>query len=145
MYESITYAELKKLPSEEKAEAWKELKSLYKTQKELAEKLGVSAAVVYNMISRYAKGEKEAKLELVEAPEKSRVRVKKKLRKPETVVAVPGPAAVWPEAGSAEGEAFSISIRKLASGEDAQFLLNGIGSTLLKNQKYLIEVKIVEK
>lgn len=55
MYENITYAELKTLPREQKADAWKELKGLYSTQKELAEKLGVSPNLVYNMISRYAK------------------------------------------------------------------------------------------
>lgn len=42
-------------------------------------------------------------------------------------------------------DTFSISIKKILSGEDAQFLLNGIGGTLLKNQKYTVEIKIKEK
>lgn len=42
-------------------------------------------------------------------------------------------------------DSFSITIRKAVSGEDAQFLLNGISNTLLKNQKYIIDVKITEE
>lgn len=81
MYESITYAELKSLPKEQKSDVWKELKYLYSTQKELAKKLGVSPAIVYNMISRYAKdetaGSKRAKkLEVVETPKRTRSRMR---------------------------------------------------------------------
>lgn len=145
MYESITYAELKKLPSAEKPEAWKELKSLYKTQKELADKLGVSPAIVYNMVSRYAGGGKKSKLELVEAPKKTRTRMKKQAEKIEKVSAVPETKPVMPETGKVESESFSIAVNKAVCGEDARFLLNGIGNTLLKDQKYMIEVRIVEK
>jgi predicted transcriptional regulator len=146
MYESITYAELKKLPSAEKPEAWKELKSLYKTQKELADKLGVSPAIVYNMVSRYAGGEKKSKLELVEAPRKTRTRMKKKVEKTEKATAVQETKPVLPEIRKAEeSESFSIAIKKAICGEDARFLLNGIGNTLLKDQKYMIEVRIIEK
>lgn len=55
MYESITYEELKSLPRDQKAEALKELKALYPTQKKIAEKLGVNPANIYNMIAKYAK------------------------------------------------------------------------------------------
>ena len=159
MYESITYSELKKLPSAEKPEAWKELKALYKTQKELAEKLGVSAALVYNMISRYVKDEpaesKKAKvLEVVPEPQKARRRVKKqdkqeqdkqeRQEQQEIIVIETNP--IVPEVKDVEeDESFSIAIKKTVSGEDAQFFLNGIGNTLLKNQKYVIDVKITEK
>lgn len=180
MYENATYAELKSLPKEQKPEAWKELKNLYKTQKELAEKLGVSPAIVYNMISRYAGDEKKsAKLELVKPakktkvkkqavktvqyaaaqetkpivpevndvevikePKKTRTRVKKQAEKIEQVIAVPETLSAVPEV---KDESFSISIKKTVSGEDAQVLLNGVGSTFLKGQQYSIEVKITEK
>jgi hypothetical protein len=157
MYESITYAELKKLPSAEKPEAWKELKSLYSTQKELAEKLGVSAALVYNMISRYVKdkpaeSKKTEVLEVVPEPKKARRRVKKQdkqerdkeQQEQEIIVIETNP--IVPEVKDVEeDESFSIAIKKTVSGEDAQFFLSGIGNTLLKNQKYVIAVKITEK
>ena len=41
MYESITYAELKSLPREQKVEALKELMATHSSQKMIAEKLGV--------------------------------------------------------------------------------------------------------
>ena len=150
MYESITYAELKKLPQIEKPEAWKELKTLYSTQKELADKLGVSPAVVYNMISRYAKDEsvgrkKTEKLEIVTKQKKARNRVKKQAEKKEQNVAALETKPVVPEINDVERDSFSIAIKKTISGEDTQFFLNGIGSTLLKNQKYAVEVKITEK
>lgn len=145
MYENVTYADLKNLPKEQKSEAWKELKSLYKTQKELADKLGVTPNLVYNMIARYVKeesseSEREAVLEVVERPKKARRRAKKQDRKiqdaaPESMPAVLG----------AREESFAISIKKTVSGEDAQCFLNGVGSTLLKGQKYAIEVKITEE
>ena len=145
MYESITYAEIKKLPAAEKPVAWKELKSLYKTQKELAEKLGVSPAIVYNMISRYVGSENRVvKLEVVKEPKKARV--KKQAEKIEQDINLEAKhAEPVPEIIDVESELFSISIKKTVSGEDAQFFLNGVGSTLLKNQMYLVEVKITEK
>lgn len=145
MYENVTYADLKSLPKEQKSEAWKELKSLYKTQKELADKLGVSPNLVYNMISRYVKeesaeNEKEAVLEVVKKPKRAAGRAKKRDRKiqdavPESISAVP----------EARDESFTIVIKKAVSGEAAQCFLNGVGSTLLKGQKYAIEVKITEE
>lgn len=141
MYENVTYAELKGLPKEQKPEAWKELKSLYKTQKQLAEKLGVSPAIVYNMISRYVKDEPIESEKVVEKPKKARSRVMKQKVQKQDVVA-PGIITIAPET---ENEAFSISIKKVVSGEDAQVFLNGIGITLLKGQQYAIEVKITEK
>lgn len=142
MYENITYAELKKLPAVEKPEAWKELKTLCKTQKELAGKLGVSPTIVYSMISRYAGSEKKAvKLEDVKEPKK--VRVKK--QEQEVVVIEEKPAVIETNIEDVPQSEFSIAIKKVVSGEDAQFFLNGIGSTLLKSQKYLIELKITEK
>lgn len=152
MYESITYAELKSLPKEQKPVAWKELKAMYSTQKELSEKLGVSPAIVYNMISRYAKDEtagskKLKELEVVETPKKTRNRMKKQeiQDKQELDIAAIETKPIFPEINEIESETFSISIKKMVSGEDAQFFLNGIGNTLLKNQKYVIEVKIAEK
>ena len=145
MYESITYAELKSLPKEQKPDAWKELRALYSTQKELAGKLGVSPNLVYNMISKYAGDEKKAaKLEVVKVPKKARL--KKQVKKVEQDAATPETKAAAPEINDVEeNESFSISIKKSVSGEDAQFFLNGIGSTLLKSQKYLIDIRIAEK
>ena len=145
MYESITYAELKSLPKEQKPDAWKELRALYSTQKELSEKLGVSPNLVYNMISKYAGDEKKAaKLEEVKVPRKARL--KKQVNKVEQNAATPETKTAAPEINDVEeSESFSISIKKSISGEDAQFFLNGIGSTLLKSQKYLIDIKITQK
>ena len=132
------------------SDAWKELKALYSTQKELAEKLGGSPAVVYNMISRYAKEEsagskKTEKLKVVEQPKKARGRVKKQDKQEQDNVLIETNPTV-PEAKDVEeNESFSIAIKKTVSGEDAQFFLNGVGSTLLRNLKYVIEVKITEK
>jgi hypothetical protein len=150
MYENITYAELKNLPKEQKADAWKELKGLYSTQKELAEKLGVSPNLVYNMISRYVKDESAGteKVEIpeaVELPKKARSRVKKQDRQEQDNIVTDSSDPVQEIKASEENESFSIAIKKVVTGEDAQFFLNGIGSTLLKNQKYQIEVKITEK
>ncbi|OGO80080.1 MAG: hypothetical protein A2Y21_02190 [Clostridiales bacterium GWC2_40_7] len=104
------------------------------------------------MISRYVKdesagSEKATALEVVKKPKKSKSRVKKqnmseqnaaileiKPEVPETISATP----------EVKDESFTISIKKTVSGEDAQFFLNGVGNTLLKGQKYAIEVKIVE-
>lgn len=145
MYESITYAELKSLPKEQKPDAWKELKSLYSTQKELAEKLGVSPNLVYNMVAKYAGEEKKsAKLEAVKAPRKARL--KKQINKVEQNPPAPETRIAVPEIGRLEeDESFSVTIRKVISGEDAQFFLNGIGGTLLKSQRYLVDIKITEK
>ncbi len=146
MYENVTYAELKGLPKEQKTEALKELKNLYKTQKELADKLGVSPNLLYNMMSRYVKDRhtengKTAMLEVVEKPKKIKNPVKKqKVQKQD--VAAPDIFTIGPET---KGEVFSISIKKNVFGEDAQVFLNGIGVTLLKGQQYAIEVKITEK
>lgn len=151
MYENITYAELKTLPREQKADAWKELKGLYSTQKELAEKLGVSPNLVYNMISRYAKNgpvgtekadEKEAAGQAKKAGRRAKMR-KGLATGNNTVVDVSG--AIREIDFPVENESFSISIKKTVSGEDAQFIFGGIGGTLLKDQKYMVEVKIIEK
>ncbi|MGE5614918.1 MAG: hypothetical protein ACM3XR_11005, partial [Bacillota bacterium] len=66
----------------------------------------------------------------------------KRTAKYNTVVDISGTAQ---EVSFPEGkETFSISIKKVVSGEDAQFLFSGIGGTMLKDRKYLIEVKITE-
>jgi|GEM_PF-739328 len=61
MYESITYAELKSLPREQKIEALKELMKLYSSQKKIAEMLGVNPPNIYNMIARYIKEDRDGK------------------------------------------------------------------------------------
>lgn len=144
MYENVTYAELKNLPRDQKSEAWKELKSLYKTQKELAEKLGVSPNLVYNMISRYVK-EESADGEIAKVSEAfrkqkmGRKRMRKQdIREQDTALGIISPVLK-------ENEAFTISIKKTVLGEDAQIFLNGVGNTLLKGRKYSIEVKVTEE
>lgn len=159
MYENITYAELKALSREQKAEAWRELKGLYKTQKELALKLGVSPNLVYNMISRYVKDEAESSVtgpseteladsaKLVERHRKTRSKAENSHMREQKKEAADVNNIVYEVKSSAreKAESFSIEIKKTVSGEDAQFFLCGIGSTLLKNQNYSIEVKITEK
>jgi hypothetical protein len=152
MYESITYAELKSLPKEQKPDAWKFLKTLYPTQKELAEKLGVSPAVVYNMISRYAKEEAAQEIEnagepeVIRKPARRRNKAKRQRLHGKPVqdisAAMPGPEVIAAE--NTAGDTFSISVKKMISGEDARFFLNGIGSTLMKDQRYSIEVNVAE-
>jgi transposase-like protein len=150
MYESITYAELKNLPKEQKANAWRELKNLYATQKELAEKLGVRPAIVYNMISRYAKdatrNRRNNKLEILDEPKAAGRKSRRQVLQaaPEENIAAESIDTVTPEIIDTKDDTFSIVIRKLISGEEAQFFLSGVGNTLLKNQKYLIEMNIAE-
>ena len=148
MYESITYAELKSLPKEQKPDAWKELKAMYSSQKELAEKLGVNPSIVYNMISRYAKEENtETVKTLKKANRMKKQEIQEKQEQTVDIIAAK-PAVQEPitaETNEVVSETFSISIKKAVSGEDAQFLLNGICSTLLKNQRYEIKVMITEK
>ncbi|NMA33213.1 MAG: hypothetical protein GX940_01500, partial [Clostridiaceae bacterium] len=55
MYESITYAELKSLPRDQKIEALKELMATCSSRKKIAEKLGVNPPNIYSMIARYIK------------------------------------------------------------------------------------------
>lgn len=157
MYESATYEELKSLPKEQKPNAWKELKAMYSTQKELALKLGVSPAIVYNMISRYAKDEaNKNEKEISSKPVKTLKRIRRKVKadnqeNPEQIVSIVEAKPVFDKVpkitinNEDAADTFSISIKKILSGEDAQFLLNGIGGTLLKNQKYTVEIKITEK
>lgn len=160
MYESITYSELKKLPKDQKSNAWKELSTICSTKKELAQKLGVSPAIVYNMISKYVEGKpigkrKSEKKQLAEQPKKLRGRAgrHKKEKIPELKAAGLNEAGEIKLVSTAADilnekkadDSFSIAIKKTVNGEDAQFFLNGIGSTLLKNQEYVIEVRITEK
>lgn len=72
MYESITYAELKSLPREQKIEALKELMATCSSQKKIAEKLGVNPPNIYSMISRYIKDDADKK------PGKKKNRIKGK-------------------------------------------------------------------
>jgi hypothetical protein len=143
MYENITYAELKKLPKQQKTEAWKELLSLNPVKKQLAEKFGVSPAIVYNMISRYV--------------DSSNVDARTKPSKPVTLEHAINAVAQYSKEkteqksrvskneAAAENITFSLTVNKTVTGENARFFLNGIGSTLLNDQKYRIDVKITEK
>ncbi|HEY8349194.1 MAG TPA: helix-turn-helix domain-containing protein [Clostridia bacterium] len=72
MYESITYAELKSLPRDQKIEALKELMATCSSQKKIAEKLGVNPPNIYSMISRYIKEDTDKK------PRKKKNRMKSK-------------------------------------------------------------------
>jgi len=150
MYENMTYAELKKLPDVERQNAWKELTVIYPTKKELAQKFGVSIAVIYNNILKYVKGKPTEKTQA----EKQEAIVKR----PRKTKSLSQPAGLDEKSdklnpvdfeiknpdNAPQDELFSIDIKKTVSGEDAQFFLNGIGGTLLRNQKYTIEVRITE-
>lgn len=148
MYESITYAEIKSLPKEQKPDAWKELKAMYSSQKELAEKLSVNPSIVYNMISRYAKEEKTETVKTLKKANRMKKQEIQEKQEQNVDIIEAKPAVqetITAKTNEVVNETFSIFIKKAVSGEDAQLLLNGIGSTLLKNKKYEIEVMITEK
>ncbi|MGI6668329.1 MAG: hypothetical protein ACOX4M_02500 [Acetivibrionales bacterium] len=149
MYENITYAELKSLPREQKVIAWKELKNMYSTQKELAEKLGVSPNLVYNMISRYVNNapdetEKDEEQQTAEQAGKASHRRRRRKRRLDSDAVSDISGTVQKISFTEGNELFSISIKKIVAGEDAQFLFSGIGGTMLKDRKYMVEVKITE-
>jgi hypothetical protein len=77
MYENITYAELKGLSEDEKANTLKELIELYPDKKQLAAKLGTAPVAIINLIRKYVegkpvgriKGSKNIKVEVVKPEE----------------------------------------------------------------------------
>ena len=163
MYENLSYSELKNVPEDKKTEAWAELHSLYSSNAELAKKLGVATIAVVNAVKKYVLNEpigrankKDMQKPEPEVKQESPVEVKPKRKynrkakpevekelvrvdsKPETVV------NEVPHLNEDNVDIFSISVKKDITGEDAKTLLNGIGSTLLKDQRYTIEVKVIE-
>lgn len=154
MYETITYQELKELPEDKKAEAWKELHSEYPDNRVLAQKLGVATIAVVNGIKKYVLGEpvgRASKMskELQTPTDGQENRPKRKYNK-KAKAGAEGRSAAGAENAASGAQAgidnsFSISINKTVTGENAQFLFNGIGNTLIKNQEYIIEIKIIEK
>lgn len=170
MYENKTYEEIKNLPEEQKAEAWREIHSIYPENKALAEKLGIAHIAVVNAVKKYVLNEpigranKKEKQEpaqeqieikpeaqqeqQVEKPKRKYIRKAKQ----ETVIELPKnkPESLGNEVSNYPKinivvSSFLININNSFSGEHAQIMLNGIGSTLLKDHEYNIEIKISEK
>lgn len=165
MYENITYEEIKSLPEDQKAEAWKELHDLYPSNKELSLKLGVAQIAVANAVKKYVLGEPIGRANKKEKPEASEpvqetpqtdkqesqqeqqeLKPKRKYNRkvkqdtiiePKNVVESPDFRIIV--------DSFLININNTFSGENAQIILNGIGNTLLKDHNYIIEIKISEK
>jgi transposase-like protein len=203
MYESITYAELKSLPREQKVEALKELLATHPSQKKIAEKLGVNPPNIYNMISRYVKDGTDEGIRKKKSGVKGKTASERKARVPGTrhekisgeIAAnerladnkllgadesfgrieqfggetadekAGGRAAAFgqdrdsyaavkragnrnaavKQAGRPDKKGFLITIAKEMTGEEIGPMLAGIGSILLKNAEYRIEVKITGK
>ena len=164
MYENIAYEEIKSLPEDQKAEAWKELHDLYPSNKELSLKLGVAQIAVTNAVKKYVLGEPIGRANKKEKPEASELvqdnpqidkqesqqeqqelKPKRKYNRkvkqdtiiePKNVIESPDFRIIV--------NSFLININNTFSGEDAQVILNGVGGTLLKGHKYNLEIKISE-
>lgn len=164
MYENFAYDELKNLPEDKKAEAWGELHSSIPSNRELAQKLGISPIVVVNAVKKYVLGEPVGRANKKLKPEsplegekakrsrkaqqeedKQEVRPKRKYnRKAKAVSFEIGEAGSLHETELNAGS-FLIDIKNAFSGEEAQGILSGIGSALLKDRQYSLEVKISDK
>lgn len=149
MYENFTYEELRNLSEDKKSEAWKELHILYPENKVLAQKLNVATIAVVNAVKKYVLGEPvgraKKKVEIVplepiqetqkidkqesQQPPKRKYNRKAKSDMPEIRLVI---------------HPFSINISNIFTTEEAQTILNGIGSTLLKNKTYKVEINISE-
>lgn len=170
MYENITYEELKNLPEDQKVEAWKELHDLYPSNKELSLKLGVAQIAVTNAIKKYVLNEpigranKKEKAEYspeqiqeVQEDTKPELQQEQQVDKPkrkynrkskqDNLTLEIEPVTVKNESDkiNIDINTFLININNTFSGENAQVILNGIGSTFLKDRNYNIEIKISEK
>lgn len=163
MYESITYEELKSLPRDQKIEALKELRALYPTQKKIAEKLGVNPANIYNMIAKYIKaddeGQPKAKVNVVREaarPAEVKAEVKSEVKSEAKSEANTEAKSLTfePERSRVKHvrdkrrnmqENLQFTVAKSLTGEEAQYLFTGIGSTFLKNHDYRVEIRIIEK
>lgn len=80
MYETYTYEQIKSLPDNLKIEALKELTSMFPSNKELAEHLGVIPIVTSNMIKRYIEG-KTLGRKTMTPEEKAQAKVERELKK----------------------------------------------------------------
>lgn len=161
MYENITYQELKSLPEEKKTEVWKELHTLYVDNKALAKKLGIATIAVVNGVKKYVLGEpvgraSKSKKDSSQQKKNSTKDIKQKRkytkRSEKAILDTDQSFASFQPLEAAENKfdmlplnTFSISINKVLTGEDAHFLLTGISNTLIKDQDYVIDIRITEK
>jgi predicted transcriptional regulator len=173
MYESITYAELKSLPREQKVEALKELMATHSSQKKIAEKLGVNPPNIYSMVSRYIREDADTK----SRKKKSRTRrasvTDEKMKEQDTgnrqdlgdaadeqfEAAVSGQvmeavsdeqigveaAAPDNQAGRLDQSGFTVSVVKVLTGEEIRLMLTGVGNILSEDVKYKVDMRISEK
>jgi len=173
MYEDITYEELKGLSEDKKVEVWKELHSKYSDDKELAKKLGVATIAVINGVRKYALGEHIGRTKKEEVQEEAKQVVKEESTQPEVPTIqlikpkrqynrkpkeekqlesitdmkeemVESVAEVKPEPIKVNESEYSILLKKEVLGEEAQARINSIANTLIKDQKYEIEILIKE-
>ena len=165
MYENLAYEEIKNLPEDKRIEAWSELHKLMPSNVELARKLNTLPIAVSNAVKKYVLGEPVGRGSKKNRPEQMNSYVEpqsqerselqqdqpqvvkpkrryNKRKKPEVVIELP---KVDIPASNVDIDSFSITITKTISGEDAQLLLNGIGGTFLKDQRYSVEIKIIER
>jgi len=175
MYESITYAELKSLPREQKIEALKELMATCPSQKKIAEKLGVNPPNIYSMISRYIRDDEDKKTRKKRGRLKgkgaaNKVTGEQEIRQEQTgsevtvnelpeadecgagqvmeaVSVIQAGANADPGRQDEQGgeNDFVISIEKVLTGEELGSMLSAIGSALLKSTEYRIFMRITEK
>lgn len=164
MYENLVYDELKNLPEDKKAEAWGELHSSIPSNRELAQKLGISPIVVVNAVKKYVLGEPvgrankrlkpESQLEGVKTRKSRKAQQKEDIqevkpkrkynRKAKAVSFEANEAGNLPVIETNAGS-FLIDIKNAFSGEEARGILSGIGSALLKDRQYSLEIRISDK
>jgi hypothetical protein len=160
MYENITYEELKSLPEEKKMEVWKELHTLYVDNKALAKRLGIATIAVVNGVKKYVLGEpvgrasksnkdssqqKKNSLRGEKPKRKYTKRVNSVLDTDQSFADFRPVKINDIKFDSSSANSFSISVNKILAGDNAHFLLTGISNTLIKDQQYFVEIKIIEK
>ena len=127
MYESITYAELKSLPREQKVEALKELMATHSSQKKIAEKLGVNPPNIYSMVSRYIREDADTKSRKIESRTRRASVTDEKMKEQDT--------GNRQDFGDAADEQF----------EAIRLMLTGVGNILSEDVKYKVDMWISEK
>lgn len=148
MYENLTYDQLKELPDEQKVEALKELKVIYPENKDLAEHLGGAHIAVSNMVAKYLEGKQLGRKKMTEEEkqQKREERLRKKQEEAEISLQLQEQQNQLKDEEETliDNESFSIKFSKIIVGEEATIVLGSIGSSLLKDGKYKINLSIEE-
>lgn len=169
VYETYTYEEIKALPDDQKVLALKELKTIYPDNKDLAKHLDVAHIAISNMVGKYlegkqvgrkkmteeekaqAKAEREAEKKRLKEQEKQEVMAQQVVTNQESEVKnsefdfsasfIATPKTAQPKSNS---NSFSIKLEKDMLGEEAILRINGIANSLLKENKYRVNLIIEE-